>query len=136
MIVKHIYADWIGVVMGAMVNNGTTEFYATPDRLQQLEPYEPTIKEMRRLALQIKLNFPTGHNFYTKYLENRADILTTLHQEVDKENGEMYVEGDRFTLIFKDRTEIYLLKQDGTAQVMKCLNEPGATFTKPVDAGF
>lgn len=136
MIVKHIYADWIGVVIGAMVNNGTVEFCATTDRLEQLEPYEPTIREMRKLAHQIKLNFPTGHNFYTKYLENRADILTTLFHEAESNHGEMYVEGDRFTLIFKDRTEIYLLKKDGTAQVMKCSNEPGATFSKPVDAGF
>lgn len=136
MIVKHIYADWIGVVMGGMVNNGTVEFLATIDRLEQLEPYEPTIRELRKLAHAIRINFPTGHNYYTKYLENRADILTTLFHEAEAQHAEMYVEGDRFTLIFKDRTEIYLLKNDGTAQVMRCSNAPGAMFSKAVDAGF
>lgn len=68
MIVKQIYAGWIGITAGNKLHNGSIEFDLTPDRLAQLDSYTPTEKEIQNLNRAIREANLYGHTPYTSQL--------------------------------------------------------------------
>lgn len=68
MIVKQIYAGWIGVIAGNKIHNGVIEFELSPDRRQQLIRYNPNHKEREMLRKRIIEANPYGHKQYTSQL--------------------------------------------------------------------
>lgn len=135
MIVKQMYAEWIGVKIGDWVNNGWTEFHIEScECRRQLVPYNASVSEINELSKLIKMNFHDRHKFYTKYLENRVKLITTLRREALKTYADLRVDGDRFMMIFEDKTELYLLNSDGSIQIQRRSNEAGAMFSEAVDA--
>lgn len=68
MVVKQIYAGWVGVVAGSKVHSGSVEFELTPDRAAQLVPYTPTTAESTDLNRRIRESKLHGHEPYTSQL--------------------------------------------------------------------
>lgn len=68
MIVKQIYAGWVGVIAGDKCHNGVIEFDLNEARRQQLEPYQPTDREAAMLRTRLIESKPYGHECYTSQL--------------------------------------------------------------------
>lgn len=63
MIVKHTFANWIGVVKNGVCANGEIEFVTSMFGTSQLKEYKPTETEKKRLLEALLFNQPhlSGH---------------------------------------------------------------------------
>lgn len=77
MIVKHKFADWIGVVLNGVCANGSVEFSTDRFGMGQLISHTPTPSEKQRLIKAMKENQPhlSGHIREAMYAEEIRETL-------------------------------------------------------------